>query len=79
MHELSLPGLGPMLNIFVQPQDLMRQIQDSSQRLLQAMDWPATTGASGRHSPSPPEGPLTRSREPKQPLEVSQQGFSHYH
>ncbi|CAL8464921.1 g4456 [Coccomyxa elongata] len=52
--------------------DLMKQIQDSSQRLLQAMDWPATTGASGRHSPPEAEGSSTRSREPKQPLEAQE-------
>lgn len=54
----------------------MRQIQDSSQRLLQAMDWPATTGGSGRHSPPQPQSSSTGSREPKQPLEVGQPRFS---
>ena len=53
-------------------QDLTRQMKDSSQRILQAMDWPATTNGSGRRNSPEPDGSTspTQARHPKQDMEV---------
>jgi hypothetical protein len=53
-------------------QDLTRQMKDSSQRILQAMDWPATTNGSGRRNSAEPEGSTSpnQARHPKQDMEV---------
>lgn len=67
MHHAfeALPGYrccwpGQLLHYSsVELQDLSRQVRDGSQRILLAMDWPATDDGNGARTP--PEGARPRS------------------
>lgn len=54
-------------------QDLMRQMQDSTYRILQAMDWPETVTGGGSRGPPAQEGPSSpmRSKGAQQPSGVN--------